>query len=217
MNSLEFAADLFFPKQNSNFSSVHTYLTDSEITGEQSHFKILDNDQKVFLESVFIASHLNNKLVSDLIHRAKIGLEYAILMDLARLLLSKATEQDSIPDPDLIIYVPFDPKRFLSRGYHLPKIISTYLAESFNVESHSLVYKSKSTPQQTMLNRSERLSNLKNKFKLIEPLEINLSKYHNIWLVDDVTTTGTTLYEVAKVIKTEFPFLKIYGLVVASN
>jgi ComF family protein len=217
VNTLEFVTDLFFPKQNSNFSSVHTYLTDAEIDNEQSHFKILDKNQKQVLESVFIASHLDNKLVSDLIHRAKIGLEYAISEDLTRLLLEKVKAQDSISNPDLIVSIPPDPNRFLSRGYHLPELISKYLSQSLDVEFANVVYKPQSTPQQTRLNRTERLGNLKNKFQLIQPQQVNLSKYHNIWLVDDVTTTGSTLYEVASVVKHEFPFVKIYGLVVASN
>jgi predicted amidophosphoribosyltransferase len=113
--------------------------------------------------------------------------------------------------------VPADPKRFLLRGFHLPELIAKEVSQDLNTKFTNLVYKLKSTKQQTLLDRKQRLQNLQNQFQLNSNPDINLSKYTNIWLIDDIATTGTTLYEVARVIKTQFPFLKIYGVVVASN
>ncbi|NJK71839.1 MAG: hypothetical protein HC932_06445 [Thermales bacterium] len=57
---------------------------------------------------------------------------------------------------------------------------------------------------------------MKGVFELTEK-EYNLSQKEVIWLIDDVSTTGTTLLECAKLLKKKYPFLQIYGVVVSGN
>jgi ComF family protein len=217
MNILEFILDLFAPKQNLNFTSIHNYLTQAEIASQSSFFKVLDKTQKPYLESIFVAANLENAIISDLINRSKFGLEYAIAKDFAMLVLHKTKDTESIPMPDLILSVPPDPNRKLKRGYYLPELVAKKISQKLAVLYGQVVEKPKSTIQQTLLNRKDRLTNLKNQFRLIDPQPINLANHTNVWLIDDITTTGTTLAETAKVIKTQAPFLKIYCLVIASN
>jgi ComF family protein len=217
MNIWGYILDLFVPRQNLNFSSIHNYLTEDEIAEQSEFFKILDKSHKPYLESILAAANLENDLISDLVNRSKFGLEYAIAAEFANLIIQKTKQSNDIPLPDLIYFVPADPARKLKRGYHLPELIAKSISQKIGVECAQLVEKPKSTTQQTLLDRKQRLVNLKNQFRLKDPLPLNLGNLTNIWLIDDITTTGTTLSETAKVIKSQYPFLKIYGLVVASN
>ena len=51
------------------------------------------------------------------------------------------------------------------------------------------------TPHQLSLSRRERLANLKGAFAAVELEKI---KDRNVWIVDDVLTTGATLSECAR-------------------
>ena len=43
---------------------------------------------------------------------------------------------------------------------------------------------------------------------------IDMQKIKYIFIVDDITTTGSTIFELAKVIKKEYPKINVRGLVV---
>ncbi len=210
-----FVLDLFFPRQNINFSDISSYLTDAEIVGLNYKYKVLEKEQAKYIEKVLVCSDFSNSLIKDLIDRSKFFGETAISKDFARLILYKLkTEQLS---PDLFIPVPTDPKRFLERGYHLPHSICYELEKILDTPTVDLLFKTENTLQQSLLDKQKRLVNLKGKFKLNQNLAVNLANYTNIFLVDDLSTTGTTLVECAKVLKQNFPFVKIYGVAVAGN
>ena len=94
----------------------------------------------------------------------------------------------------LIIPLPISKERFKERGWNQSEILATEIAK---LDNHLTVctdclIKTKHTVPQTTLNRAERLINLKNCFKIINPEKL---KYKNIILLDDVTTTGSTINE----------------------
>ncbi|MEM1312442.1 MAG: hypothetical protein AAGF07_03185 [Patescibacteria group bacterium] len=210
--------DQLFPRFNIDYTDYSSYLSDEEIKQQSSFYKILDTHQQKYLDSIFVASNLRNELILDLVNRSKLGLEYAIATDFARLIIHKVRAfERPLPEPDFIAYVPADPTRLLQRGYHLPQLIARELVRTLSIPLVDLVLKTSSTATQTSLDRKKRLVNLKDKFKLINPTPLNLANFDNLWIVDDITTTGATMVETAKVIKRRFPFLKINGVVVASN
>ena len=214
LNPFEFVLDLFVPRQNANFSSIHSYLSRAEIDTQIPRLKNLEVGQKQYLNQVLIASEYSSNLIQDLIERAKFYGEIAITYDFAKLLFSKTTE---MPKPDLIVPVPFDPGRRVQRGYHIPELIAKDLAKFLKTKVSTILVKTKNTAQQTLLDREERLKNLENKFKINSPEIQNLEKAKTIWIVDDLVTTGTTLLECAKTIKQEYPEIEIYGVVVSGN
>lgn len=215
-NIFSYLLDLCSPKQNFTYSSVFQYLSDVEIDSQNFTFKDLDLEQSKYIESIFVASSYHSKIIRDLILRAKFSGETSICKDLGRLIYKKI-QLSNFPRPDLIVPVPADPKRLLIRGFHLPYILADKLSVLENVKSVSVFYKAKNTLQQILLDRENRLYNLNGCFILKKCLDINFAKYSTVWIVDDLTTTGSTLVECAKVLKLEYPFLKIYGVVVASN
>ena len=103
--------------------------------------------------------------------------------------------------PVVLIPVPLHASRIRERGFNQVEKILQNLPDEFKngelsrVDPHSLV-RTRATPQQTRLSRSERLKNVAGAFELLKPLE-----NAQIILIDDVTTTGATLSHAAKPLK----------------
>ena len=103
----------------------------------------------------------------------------------------------------LLIPIPVSKKRFRERGYNQCELIAKELCKldgnnSFILEKQNLI-KIIDTPHQSRAkNRKERLENLKDSFRVRFPEKI---KSRNIILLDDITTTGTTLREADKILR----------------
>ncbi len=103
----------------------------------------------------------------------------------------------------LLIAIPISKKRFRERGFNQCDLIARELCrlndnQSFRWEKGNLV-KIKDTPHQSRAkSKKERRENLKNCFAIKNPQKI-LGR--NIILLDDITTTGTTLNEAQKILK----------------
>ncbi len=79
----------------------------------------------------------------------------------------------------------------------------------------AIAKKQRYTVSQLKLRRDQRAKNLKSAFV---PYQLEqLPRNATILFVDDVTTTGSTLLEIARVIKKEREDVKIWGAVLARN
>lgn len=108
-----------------------------------------------------------------------------------------------IREYDIICPVPLYKTKVRERGYNQSEYICTGINSLLNIKQiNNLVIRTRNTKSQTHLKYFERLSNVKDAFK------IN-NKYNNqiadkrILLVDDVVTTGATINEVIKVLRNE--------------
>jgi competence protein ComFC len=209
MNSDPFSLilDLIFPKFNLDYTNFSHYLDFTEIKKE--HAKIIDLDDKN-LKKILICSKYK-KNIKDLIKRAKINGETQISNDLA-ILITTAQKKLNIEFPEAITYVPADPKRFNLRGYHLPELLAQKISKKMYVPCLDLLVKNKHTKSQTELNRKNRLTNLKNSFSIRNNSMQKIKNIKNIWLIDDVTTTHTTLLECSETIKKDLPNLEVLGV-----
>lgn len=103
--------------------------------------------------------------------------------------------------PIVLIPVPLHLSRMRERGFNQIENVLQNLPPEFKdgtmsrIDSVSLV-RTRATPQQTRLSRSERLKNVAGAFELVrEPQNAH------IILIDDVTTTGATLSHAAQPLK----------------
>lgn len=105
-----------------------------------------------------------------------------------------------LPECDLIIPVPLHPKRQKTRGYNQAALIAKHLALLMG-KPHcpALTRKIHTSAQARSKSREDRLANLSGAFALTVPPCTIQGK--TCLLVDDVTTTGATLNECAKVLK----------------
>jgi predicted amidophosphoribosyltransferase len=116
-------------------------------------------------------------------------------------------------------YISFIPshrrRKYLEKGYNQSELLAKELANQLEFPILSLAKKQRYTVSQLQLQRAQRTNNLKSVF-VAHHLE---AIPHNaiVLFVDDVTTTGSTLLEIAKVVKKGRPDVKIWGAVVARN
>jgi len=100
---------------------------------------------------------------------------------------------------DSIIPVPLHPKRKKQRGFNQAQIIARELARLKKTEViERVLIKLKNVPPQTSLEAKERKKNVKGVFKVLKPEVI---KGKIVLLVDDVFTTGSTIFECSSVLR----------------
>ena len=124
--------------------------------------------------------------------------------------------------PIILIPAPLSKKRLKERGYNQALIIALGFREAaqINIENpifeiiDDLVIKSKDTkPQAKIKNRKERLTNLKDCF-MINPKNKYDLRGRTVIVIDDITTTGSTLSEIMSVLE-DSGAKKVVGFAVA--
>jgi ComF family protein len=100
-----------------------------------------------------------------------------------------------------VIPIPLHPDRLKERGFNQSELLAGTISEKTGaVLDKNNLKRIKSTKNQAELkNIDERVENIKNCFALNDPKEI---ENKNIVLVDDVFTTGSTMSEAVKILKT---------------
>lgn len=100
---------------------------------------------------------------------------------------------------DCIIPVPLTKERKKERGYNQAEIMAKPLAEALGVPiDNKLIIKTISNKEQAKLTGKEREENVIGVYSLAENADV---KGKNYLIVDDVMTTGSTLSEIAKILK----------------
>jgi len=178
------------------------------------------------LNGIIICAHYEEGILKELIHQFK----YNFIYDIGELLGELMTEKlkmiyrecrSAFPIIDIVIPVPLHKKRQRARGFNQAEILAKKIAQEFSwqLNTQSLKRIKFSLPQ-TELTREQRLKNLKEAFQWYnintEANENLPLQNKNILLVDDVTTTGTTLKECAQILKQKGAG-KIWGIVLGKG
>lgn len=138
-------------------------------------------------------------IVKDAIKRFKFSNKPAYYRTFAGLLVSKIKEMTDYQLFDIIISVPLHPIRERARGYNQSFLVSMELSKQLEIKEESkLLSRIRNTHSQSLLQRKDRLINVKDAFMVNDSSKI---KDKTILLVDDVLTTGTTLNECSRVLK----------------
>ena len=99
--------------------------------------------------------------------------------------------------PDFLLPIPLHPHRLRKRGFNQAMEICRVLSKRLQIPILSKpIRKARSTLPQASLSAQQRQDNLKDSFQLKHPLPNAC-----IALVDDVITTGTTINEVAQLLR----------------
>lgn len=112
---------------------------------------------------------------------------------------------DAMADPrlcgrkfDMIIPVPLHPARLRERGFNQAQLLAVILAETLSVPLSSALQRVRYTKTQTAFDRSDRMENLRDAFRLRRKASMRELR---VLLVDDILTTGSTLSECARVLR----------------
>lgn len=100
--------------------------------------------------------------------------------------------------PDLLIPVPIHRLRLLKRRYNQSALLCKYLTVKSGIPAdYTSLVRALNTVPQVQLSGAARRNNLKHAFAVENPQNLRGKK---VVLIDDVTTTGSTLNECAKVL-----------------
>lgn len=110
--------------------------------------------------------------------------------------LASVEEMEKI---DIITFVPMRKKDIYKRGYNQSYEMAKELSGLAGAPCRTLLVKTKNTLEQKNLGEADRRKNLNNAFKFRGRMDL---KGKTILVVDDVCTTGSTLSEAARTLKT---------------
>ena len=170
------------------------------------------------LDRLIAATEYKTSLIRELIKAFK----YHYVRELAKILsqlLIKVIENNWSLDIGhwdfIIVPVPLYKIRLRNRGFNQAELLAKEVADYFKlpVETNILKRKIPTIPQAKIKDMEKRRANLKEVFE-ISPKPSLEGKI--IILIDDVTTTGATLVEAAKILK-KSGAKEIWGLVVAKG
>jgi len=94
--------------------------------------------------------------------------------------------------------VPLHATRQRERGFNQANLLAELLSAQTSISSKPVLERIRCTTTQTALDRSERMENLHNAFRLRKNADVRGLR---VLLIDDVLTTGSTLSECARVLK----------------
>ena len=117
-------------------------------------------------------------------------------------------------EPSVFIPIPLHEGKIKKRGYNQAKLLAEGLAKRFDVSVVDCLKRVKSTKTQVGLTKEERRKNIEQAFALQGTVSELLQKSQQVFLVDDVVTSGATLQEAAKVLK-KAGFTKVWGVTLA--
>ncbi|CAG7856336.1 hypothetical protein MCAMS1_00778 [biofilm metagenome] len=130
-----------------------------------------------------------------LINGLKFGSQFKNARLLGRLLAE--TIELTADLPDCIIPVPLHSSRYHERGFNQSLEIARTVSDNLRVGiNHRVCIRHKDTSHQTGLSAKKRRKNLRRAFSVVKPIAAN-----HVAILDDVMTTGTTVNELAKVLK----------------
>ncbi|MFT8348622.1 ComF family protein [Clostridium saccharoperbutylacetonicum] len=98
----------------------------------------------------------------------------------------------------ILTYIPLSKKSQRNRGFNQCEYIAKKIAKDLSIEVFGILVKQRETKEQKTLKKDERYENIKDAFKLKNTATVNNGKFI---VIDDVTTTGATLYEAYKLLK----------------
>jgi len=176
--------------------------------------KCQHSNKKSSLDFLGFATSYENPVIKDLIHKYKYAFAKEIRWTLAQTLifyLNKAFEDDF--SRYALVAIPLHRRRFNWRGFNQSEEVAKILSVHFRMPIlNNCLFRAKQTDSQAGLKDfQKRKLNLENAFALKNQ---ELLKNKNIVLLDDVYTSGATLEEAAKAVKSAGA-KRIIGLVIA--
>jgi competence protein ComFC len=146
-----------------------------------------------------VSAYRGRGIVREIIHEFKYGRQIHLRHLVARW-LQAALDDERIRGSrfDIIIPVPLHATRQRERGFNQASLLAASLSAQTSIPSKPVLERVRYTTTQTALDRSERMENLHNAFRLRKNANVRGLR---VLLIDDVLTTGSTLSECARVLK----------------
>lgn len=180
--------------------------------------------QKSSLDGLLAASSYKNTTLSSAVHLFKYRFAQDLHIPLGKI-LANSLLNSGLPLPDFILPVPLHQRRLRWRGFNQSALLAQYVSQNLTpgftipVLNNFLLRQKYTRPQMEIKKYSARQKNIQNAFGLNPPLppgeRVGLPasarpwqagvreelKNKTILLIDDIATTGSTLFECARILK----------------
>ena len=137
--------------------------------------------------------------VIGLVHQLKFAEKISYARSIGEMLLTKI-EREVLPEqgrPDCLLPVPLHRSRLRQRGFNQSMEISRIIAKKLEIPiDYDAVVRQRITVSQTGLNAQQRRKNIKDAFCVVVD-----NNYKHVLIIDDVVTTGSTVNELARILK----------------
>lgn len=227
--SVNFIVDLLFPKRCVGCKKLGSYLCENcfaSISFSQSYFCSVCSrpsynglthpkcKNKYSIDGIFPILNYHG-LLKKIIYQYKYNPHLSDLTDLLGNFLYEGIIQNEIVMREIekkncvIIPVPLHGSREKRRGYNQSRLLAEFIAEKLDLEVESQVLmRGKKTSPQFSLPKEIRRKNIKDAFYV--RLEGTVQN-KEVLLIDDITTTGATFLECARVLKHK-GVVRVYGI-----
>jgi len=144
--------------------------------------------------------------IAKLVHLFKYNFVTELGAPLGKIIV-RALQKNNLPLPDFIIPIPIHRRKLKWRGFNQAEILARVVSQNLTpglplpVRTDLVFRQKKTRAQMKIKNYLARLENLRDAFALTPDAEQSI-KGKKILLVDDIATTGATLFECAKILKT---------------
>lgn len=170
------------------------------------------------LTGLVVTSDYGHPLVREAIHRYKYDLVKDLAEPLGQLMAQQLSVCLEISEKDtFLLAVPLHPKRLRWRTFNQAELLARVISRRLEIPlAENILRRVKYRPPQASLKGfQQKQDNIKDSFQLsLESSRSVLFQNKTIILVDDISTSGATLMECAKVLKPLRP-KEIWGLVIA--
>lgn len=212
-----FLLDLLFPLECLNCRLEGLYLCKDCFQKIKINDKNYQNELKIslripHLNEIYIAGRYEDPILNKLIIKYKYNFLSPLGEVLADFLIRFWKEQELNKDVFVVIPIPLSQKRRRWRGFNQAEIIAQIFSTHYHYSLNLNLKRIKHGSPQANLNEVERQKNIQSAYAWAGGNIIGKT----ILLIDDVTTTGATLNEAARILK-KAGADKIIGLVLAKG
>lgn len=138
-------------------------------------------------------------------HQLKYHGNLSLGRDFGRILGRRLKEAEHFMDVDMVIPVPLHWTRKWKRGYNQAEVIAVEVADVLGVRMQTdFLKRTKRTRTQTKIDPAKKSENVKDAFTA-DLRAIMKSRCHHILIIDDVFTSGSTLYACFSALREVFP------------
>lgn len=152
---------------------------------------------KFIPKAVFWTASYHHPVVKELLHNFKYNTQYACGDILAEMLFQRL-KPCAFPKDLIVIPVPLHKNKLKKRGFNQSEILARAVSGKLNLHGGTAMRRVIETKTQVGLTREQRMVNMHEAFVCSDP---ELIQGKSVLLIDDVVTTGSTLNECAKVLK----------------
>jgi ComF family protein len=197
--------------QISNKSILWLKENNHSIFKPKENTLIQNLDKNSYIKGILSCTDFKHKIIKKSIHYLKYKNLPQLANPLGAIMLRTLSQHLRIRDNLLLCPIPLHSQRLQFRGYNQADLLSQYLHKQLKLNLYLDLHRIRNTSQQMRIqNRQNRVQNMDNAF------QANRKNIENqtIILIDDVTTTLSTIQQAAKALSQQ-GFNDIYALILA--